>query len=45
VLETVPTFPLGKLVLRSICSGVQPDYSEAGVKVVKIGAMKNGYFD
>jgi restriction endonuclease S subunit len=45
VLGVVPTTPLGKLVLRSIETGVQPEYVENGVKVVKIGTMKNGYFD
>jgi type I restriction enzyme M protein len=45
VLGVISTIPLGKLVLRSIDTGVQPDYSKTGVKVVKIRTMKNGYFD
>lgn len=36
---------LGKLVTRSIQAGVQPDYAEEGVPVVKIGTMKSWDFD
>jgi hypothetical protein len=45
LMNSISCTPLKKFVARSIQTGVQPEYSEEGVRVVKIGTMKNGGFN